>query len=121
MKMTTGTGTGTRTRTTTRMRTKMGIASLVALAAIAVGAFWVLVVSTGTALATSKGESMPPSSFYAVTLEGGAELADVPAPTEGMSPDRQDGPGDGAAALLTLSGFLGLIAGNLLRWSGGRG
>jgi hypothetical protein len=96
------------------MRMRLTIGALVA-----VGSFSIAIAYRGTAraAASSKEGSMVPSVVSAVTLDGGAEpIPATPMVTE--SEERRDAPGDGVAALFTLLGFLGLIAGNLLRWSG---
>jgi hypothetical protein len=56
----------------------------------------------------------PAPAFYAFTLDGAAPASGTPS----EDPASPATPGDLAAALVMLSLFLALIAGNLLRWSG---
>lgn len=98
-----------------RMTLRQGIGSMVAIAGI--GAAVAAVAFPGRARATSK-EGSTPSASYAVILDAEAEANQArPAVESPASPARPDSSGDAAAALFTLFGFLGLISGNLVRWS----
>jgi hypothetical protein len=86
---------------------------------LAMGAVSTAVVFSERASAASD-EGSVPSASHAVALDAESAPVDVPAqaPEAAASHPQQDTPGDAVAALLTLFGFLGLIGGNLVRWSG---
>lgn len=96
------------------MSKRMTIATLVSI-----GTFSIAMSVSPNARAASKEGSVPSAVPYAVTLDEVVGPAENVAPAE-ASRERQETPGDAAAALFTLFGFLGLIAGNLVRWSGDR-
>ena len=65
-----------------------------------------------TSLAFSRDAGLPGAVPYAVTFDNAT------APQTEAAPVSKEPPSDASSGILVLIGFLGLIAGNLLRWSG---
>lgn len=71
------------------------------------------VLATGVEASSIEG-ALPAPAFYAFTLDAATPASSTPS----EDPGSRAVPEDLAAALVMLSLFLALIAGNLIRWSG---